>query len=250
MTGPEAAGLKQRIRAGEKTLGGLLRLPGEFLVELAGVAGFDHVLIDLEHGPADLVALQHHIAAAEAHGLDVLVRVGAGDPGLVLRVLDLGATGIVVPHVDTAADARAAVAAAHYPPLGARGFATYSRAGGFGAASIADHLRRSAERTVVVVMAETPRACANAAEIAAVEGVDSVMVGPADLSVAMGLTGGAAEPDVRAATEAVRAAAAGAGKAMTTIVNDPAQAAAAPPGLVVYNLAHVLLRTFRSLTAL
>ncbi|GGV17098.1 hypothetical protein GCM10010182_42680 [Actinomadura cremea] len=243
-------GLKERIRAGETSLGGLLRLPGEFLVELAAVAGLGHVLIDCEHGPADLVALQRHIVAAEAHGLDVLVRVGSGDPGLILRVLDLGATGIVVPHVDTAEDARAAVAAAHYPPLGTRGFATYSRAGRFGATSIADHLRRSAERTVVVVMAETPEACANAPEIAAVEGVDAVMVGPADLSVAMGLTGGAAEPAVRAATEAVRSAAAGAGAAMMTIVNDPAQAAAAPPGLVVYNLAHVLLRTFRSLTAL
>ncbi|MFF5258000.1 HpcH/HpaI aldolase/citrate lyase family protein [Actinomadura viridis] len=241
--------LRQRLRSGEPLLGGLLRMPGEALVEIAGIAGLDFVLVDCEHGPADLVALQHHITAAAAHGLPVLVRVGADDPGLVLRVLDLGATGIVVPHVDTADQARAAVTAAHYPPLGGRGFATYSRAGRFGAVPIAEHLRRAAEETLVVVMAETPSACANASEILAVEGVDAVWVGPADLSVAMGLTGGGAEPAVQAAIASVRAAARDAGRSVMTIVDSPGRAAAAPPGLIVYNLAHILLATFRDLAA-
>jgi 4-hydroxy-2-oxoheptanedioate aldolase len=240
--------VKRRVRAGETLVGGLLRMPGEFLVELAGVAGLDYVVIDCEHGPADLVALQHHLTAAQAHGLPVLVRVGQDDPGLVLRVLDLGAAGIIVPHVDTPEDARRAVAAAHYPPLGERGFATYSRAGRFGAASIPGHLRDTADRTLVVVMAETPRACDNASAILAVDGVDAIMVGPADLSVAMGLTGGAAEPAVQEGIARVRAAAAESGTPVMTIVNAPPQAAAAPPGLIVYNLAHVLLTAFRTLT--
>jgi 4-hydroxy-2-oxoheptanedioate aldolase len=242
-------GLKRRLLAGQTLLGGLVRLPAETLVELAGVAGLDYVVLDCEHGPADLVAAQHHIAAAEAYGLDVLVRVAPDDPDLVLRVLDLGATGILVPHVDTPEDARRAVAAAHYPPRGGRGFATYSRAGRYGQVTIAEHLAGAAERTLVAVMAETPAACANAPELLAVDGVDAVMMGPADLSVAMGSTAGAADPAVRAATERVREAARASGVAMMTIVNDPAAAAAAPPGLIVYNLTHVLLSTFRTLAA-
>lgn len=240
--------MKDRLRAGERLLGGLLRLPSEPLVELAGVAGLDFVVLDCEHGPTDLVPLQQHVVAAQAHGLGVLVRTGAAEPALVLRVLDLGADGVIVPHVDTADQARAAVAAAHYPPLGERGFATYSRAGRFGARGIAEHLERSAATTIVVPMLETPSACAAAAEILAVPGVDAVLVGPADLSVAMGLTGGVAEPAVAGALREVAAAAARAGKPMVSIVGTVEAAREAPPGAVVYNLAHVLLRTFSALT--
>lgn len=232
--------LKQRLRSGERLLGGLLRLPAETLVEMAGVAGLDFVVLDCEHGPADLVPLQQHVVAAQAHGLGVLVRVGAAEPALVLRVLDLGADGVIVPHVDTAEQARAAVAAAHYPPLGKRGFATYSRAGRFGARGIAEHLEQAAETTVVVPMLETPEACAAAPEILAIPGVDSVLVGPADLAVALG---GAAEPAVAQALDAVSAAAESAGKPMTSIVGTREQARQAPHGLVIYNITHVLLHT-------
>ncbi|MBB4683436.1 HpcH/HpaI aldolase family protein [Amycolatopsis jiangsuensis] len=239
--------LKQRLGSGERLLGGLLRLPSEFLVELAGVAGFDFVVLDCEHGPADLVPLQQHVIAARAHGLGVLVRVGSGEPALVLRVLDLGADGVIAAHVDTVDQARETVAAAHYPPLGGRGFATYSRAGRFGARGIAEHLERTAETTVVVPMIETPEAVAAAPEIFAVPGVDAVLVGPADLSVASGLTGGASEPRVRQALRDVAAAAERVGKPMVSIVGSAREAEDAPPGAVVYNLAHVLLGTFREL---
>ncbi|SFO99671.1 HpcH/HpaI aldolase family protein [Amycolatopsis rubida] len=241
--------LKHRLGKGNRLLGGLLRMPSETLVETAGVAGLDFVVLDCEHGPADLVPLQQHVVAAQAHGLGVLVRVGAAEPALVLRVLDLGADGVIVPHVDTPEQARAAVAAAHYPPLGERGFATYSRAGRFGARGVEEHLARSAETTLVVPMLETPAACAAAAEILAVPGVDSVLVGPADLSVALGLTGGGAEPAVAQAIDEVAAAAAVAGKPMTSIVGTTEQARNAPPGPVVYNLAQVLLATFAGLAA-
>ncbi|WP_037357355.1 HpcH/HpaI aldolase family protein [Amycolatopsis orientalis] len=239
--------LKQRLRSGERLLGGLLRLPAETLVEMAGVAGLDFVVLDCEHGPADLVPLQQHVVAAQAHGLGVLVRVGANEPALVLRVLDLGADGVIVPHVDTVEQARAAVEAAHYPPLGKRGFATYSRAGRFGARSGAEHLEKAAETTVVVPMLETPEACAAAPEILALPGIDSVLVGPADLAVALGLPGGAAEPAVGQAIAAVSAAAESAGKPMTSIVGTREQARRSPPGAVIYNLAHVLLHTLTDL---
>ena len=126
------ASLKARAESGERLMGVLLRMPGEELVEMAAVAGFDFVLVDCEHGPADVVALRQHVALAGVHRVPVVVRVGESDPGMILRALDQGAEGILAPHIDSAPDARALVSAAHYPPIGIRGFATYSRAGRFG----------------------------------------------------------------------------------------------------------------------
>ena len=121
--------LRKRILAGERVCGVLLRMPSEELVEMLAVAGFDFILIDCEHGPADVSALRQHIAAAAMHGADVLVRVGEGEDALILRALDSGAAGVVVPHLDSLEQARDVVAAAHYPPRGRRGFATYGRRG-------------------------------------------------------------------------------------------------------------------------
>lgn len=241
--------LKHRLVAGETLLGGIVRMPAEQLVELGAISGLDYVVIDCEHGPADLIALQHHLALADAHQLPVLVRVGYCDPGLVLRVLDLGAAGIIVPHVDTAADAEAAVAAAHYPPLGRRGFATSTRAGRFGAVLPAEHLKTATESTLVVVMIETDAGCRNAASILAIDGVDAVLCGPADLAVSLGLSGGASEPEVQQRLHDVQSQALSVGRHVMTLISNAAAAAAAPRGLIVYNLTHVVLQSFRELVA-
>ncbi len=242
--------LKARLRSGERLLGVLLRLPNESLVELAGHSGFDVVVLDCEHGPVDGVALQHHVAAAESVGLEVLVRTGGADPGEVLRVLDLGVAGIVVPHVRDAGAARAAVAAAHYPPLGSRGFASYTRAGRYGVVPAAEHLRRTAERTVVVVMVEDADGVANAGGSLAVEGVDAVLVGPADLAVSLGVLDGPDDAEVRRATAHVHAEAGRRGRSVVVVVGSrPAAAAAFDDGahLVVYNTQSVLTGVFAEL---
>ncbi|MFI2781300.1 HpcH/HpaI aldolase/citrate lyase family protein [Streptomyces sp. ALB3] len=240
--------LKARLAAGERLYGVLLRLPSETLVEMAGVAGLDYVVIDCEHGPADTAVLQHHLTAAAAQGIDVLVRVGTSEPALALRCLDMGAAGLIHPHVDSAQDARRAVAATHYPPLGTRGFATYSRAGRFGTVSAADHVSASRD-TVVVAMVETERACAAAGEIAATEGVDAVLVGPADLAADCSFPRRDVIEDLVADVHrATRAA----DRAVMAIVPDAEGARAAERAgaqLVLHNMAHVLMDTFRSLTA-
>ncbi|MFJ4439072.1 HpcH/HpaI aldolase/citrate lyase family protein [Streptomyces sp. NPDC088923] len=239
--------LKRRLADGERLYGALLRLPSETLVEMAGVAGLDYVVIDCEHGPADMTALQHHLTAAAARGLDVLVRIGTGEPSLALRCLDLGAAGIIHPHVDSADEAREAVAADHYPPLGRRGFATYSRAGRFGTVTAKEHLA-AAEDTLVVVMVETEKACASAGEILATEGVDAVLVGPADLAADCGFPGGEA---VAAMTAEVHRTAVAAGRRVMTIVPGTEAARAAERAgadLVLFNMTHVLMDTFRALT--
>ncbi|MFD3730383.1 HpcH/HpaI aldolase/citrate lyase family protein [Streptomyces sp. NPDC058632] len=240
--------LKQRLADGEQLRGALLRLPSETLVEMAGVAGLDYVVIDCEHGPADTALLQHHLTAAAAHGIDVLVRVGSAEPTFALRCLDLGAAGLIHPHVDSREDARRAVAASHYPPWGERGFATYSRAGRFGTVTAADHVAASRE-TLVVTMIETRRACDDAEAIAGTDGVDAVLVGPADLAADCGFP----EPGVIDGLIARAHDAARANKraVMTIVPSLDAARAAERQGfqLIVSNMAHVLMDTLRSLAA-
>ena len=240
--------LRLRASAGEKLLGVLLRMPNEELVEMSAVAGCDFVVVDCEHGPADGVALRQHIATAAAYGVATIVRVGEGDGGAILRALDQGAQGVLVPHLDSAADAVATVQASHYPPVGARGFATYNRAGRFGATDRDHHRERLADETLVIGMIESPAGVAAVADIAATDGIDGIMIGPSDLFAATG-------PDdlpVAEATDLVNRAVAEAGILRMDIVGtrDAANAAfSAGAQLVVYNVTDVLMRTLTEVLA-
>jgi 4-hydroxy-2-oxoheptanedioate aldolase len=232
---PDLRPLKARLAAGEPLLGALLRLGSEELVEMVAVSGFDFVLLDTEHGPADVTELRRHLVLAETHGVPVLVRVGGSEPALVLRVLDAGAQGVVAPHVDTPEQAAALVAAAHYPPTGVRGFATYGRAGRFGLVDAAAHARRAAAETLVFGMIESPAGVARAAAIAATPGLDGIMVGTADLRAAST----AADPDPAESLAEVHRVLADVGCYRMDIVNGQAQATASfadGAQLVVYNL--------------
>lgn len=240
------APLRRRVLAGERVCGVLLRMPSEELVEILAVAGFDFILIDCEHGPADVVPLRQHIAAAAMHGVDVLVRVGEREDALILRALDSGAAGIVAPHLDSAEQAREVVAAAHYPPRGRRGFATYGRAGSFGAVSGPDHKARMAEETLVIGMIESPAAVSAAAEIAAVEGLDGILLGAADLAASSG-PGDPSVPDSRARVNAALAAAGSLRLDLVGSTEAAAQAYDDGAHLVAYNLTHVLMAQFAAL---
>lgn len=243
-----APSLRARARAGERLIGALLRMPGEELVEMLAVAQFDFVLIDGEHGPADIIVLRQHIAVAAAHGVPVIVRVGEGDPGMILRVLDQGAQGILAPHIDDPAGAAAVVAAAHYPPVGTRGFATYSRAGRFGETDAAEHRDWYLQNTLVLGMIESPAGVAAAEGIARTPGLDGIMIGPADLAASSGPD----DPSVAVASARVNRAVAVAERLRMDIVGTPEAAAAAfadGAHLVVYNLAHSLMGHLRGLRA-
>jgi len=245
---PEGPSLKARLAAGEPLLGALLRLGTEELVEMVAVSGFDFVLLDTEHGPADVTELRRHLVLAEAHGVPVLVRVGGHEPAAVLRVLDAGAEGVVAPHVDTPEQAAALVASAHYPPAGERGFATYGRAGRFGLVDAGEHLRRAAERTLVIGMVESPAGVARTAEIVRTPGLDGIMVGTADLRA----SSTADDPDPAASLAAVHREVAAAGRSRMDIVSGPAQASAAfadGAHLVVYNLTATLMGHLAELRA-
>ncbi|HEU4997897.1 MAG TPA: aldolase/citrate lyase family protein [Lapillicoccus sp.] len=237
--------LKSRLQSGDHLVGALVRMPCEEVVEMLAVAGMDFVLIDCEHGPADTLALRSHIALAQVHGVPVLVRPGEREPATILRALDHGAQGIVAPHIDSAQEARDLVGAAHYPPVGHRGFATYPRAGRFGTVS-ADAHRAAAVETLVVAMLESPGAATRSAEILGVPGIDGYLIGVADLAASTG----AQDPSFAESVAAIHRGAAEVGSWRAELAGseeDAERVLDAGARLVVYNVAQVLMRVFAGL---
>ena len=244
------SGLARGLEQGEQLLGMMITMPDPKLVEVAGLVGFDLVVLDTEHGPGDHLSLGQHIVAARSVGLQVLVRVG--HPAEILRALDLGANGIIAPHVSTVEAAQEVVRAASYPPLGERGFASSTRAGSYGLVSPEEHVATSERDTVVIVMIEDATAVASVRDIAAVPGLSGLFVGPADLASSLGRPGRVTDPDVRAAIEQVHDAAHTAGLGAVSIVNDVPTAVAhfaAGSDVVVYNSQAAVLAMAKDLLA-
>ena len=175
-------------------LGTWIKLPAVESVELMALAGFDFVVIDLEHSALSIETAFHHIGVALLSGVSPIVRIPAVDGGIMQRLLDAGAEGIMVPHVDTPEQARAAARAMRFPPLGTRGVGSTSRAGAWGAVSREDYLRYGQEEVVFIAQIESAEAARNASAIAAVDGVDALLIGAADLSTSEGKT--ESHPDV------------------------------------------------------
>lgn len=190
------------------TLGTWIKLSSPESVEIMAYAGFDFVVIDLEHTTLDLGAASTHIALARALGVDPLVRVPDHGLSVIQRVLDAGAAGVVVPHVDTVEQARAVVRATCFPPRGVRGSGGTSRAGRWGLLPRADYLGYGNDQVLCVVQLESDVAIENAAEILAIEGIGAAFVGTADLSMSMGVAAGSDEVEglVASALEAAAAA--------------------------------------------
>lgn len=212
--------LAERIRRGDALAGLAVKMPAPSLVEAAGFAGLDFVLIDTEHGAGGGVELEHHLRAADAAGIAALVRVSGPTPGEILHALDAGACGIVVPHVCERATAEAAVRAAHYPPRGRRGLALSTRAGRHGFAATAEHLERASRETAVLVQIEDAEAVGHEHEILSVEGVDAVFLGLGDLSISMGHPGRSDAAEVGRAVEGIVAAARGLERAVMAVADD------------------------------
>jgi 4-hydroxy-2-oxoheptanedioate aldolase len=212
-----ASSLADRLRAREPLAGVFAAMPATTAIETAGRLGYDLAIVDTEHGPSGPLELERHLRAAEAAGLPVLVRVPAPDPAPVQWALDGGAAGVIVPHVLDAAGAERIVELAAYPPRGRRGFATITRAGGYGRSDWAAHVERAARETVVVAMIEDAEAVPRAPDILTVHGVSAVLIGAADLALSMGHAAEPRHPEVEAAVDAVIAAAAQAGVPVLTV---------------------------------
>ena len=201
-----AADSGESVREGQGdavALGLIVKIPAAGTVELAGHAGFDHVLIDTEHGPSDMVEIENHVRAAESAGIRALVRVSDCKSPDILRVLDAGARGVIVPHVITAADVESAVALTSYPPHGRRSLALSTRAGRHGTRTVPEHLDAARREIQLIIQIEDAEALENVPEILATEGLGGVFIGPTDLSASLGMPGQVDDPVVSDAIESV-----------------------------------------------
>ncbi len=175
---------KKRVSTGEATFGIFLGLATPMSIEIAAIAGLDWVLLDLEHGPGSEDQVGSVVTTAGAYGITSLVRVESDDRIRINRVLDAGIAGVMVPRVENAAQVREIVTHFSTPPFGDRGVATYNRGALWG--QDIGFLDRASQATCIIQI-ETVGALDSVADIAAIDGVDILFVGPADLSFALGV---------------------------------------------------------------
>jgi 4-hydroxy-2-oxoheptanedioate aldolase len=227
---PHAAGrsrISERVRAGEAALGAFLNLGSPLAAELCARAGFDWLLIDLEHGAgteADLLALVHAVEGASGPGgshAAALVRPEEGTRLRVGRALDLGAEGIMIPRLERPDEIERVVSWLRYPPAGARGVALLTRGAELGEVGHGDVVGLN-ERVLGIIQIESPLAVANASAIAAIDGVDVLFVGPTDLSHSLGVPGFFDAPVYLEALGAVVRACREHGKAPGILLRSPA----------------------------
>ena len=203
---------KQALKARQPQIGLWVGLADPYVTEALATTGFDWLLIDAEHGPNDLRTVLAQLQAVAAHPTHAIVRPPVGDVALIKQYLEIGAQTLLIPMVDSAEQAARMVAATRYPPRGIRGV------GSAGARSsrwsgVPRYLQSADDQMCVLVQVETATGLANLAEIAAVDGVDGVFFGPADLSASMGFLGQPAHPEVVAAMTQGVATVRAAGKA-------------------------------------
>lgn len=194
--------LRAHFESDEIAIGTAVTFADAAISELSAEAGYDFVWIDTEHAPFDLNTALQHVVACRGTGAAPFIRVLKNDADIIKPVLDLAPAGIIVPRVNSAAEARAAVAACRYPPIGVRGFGP-RRGARFGATSRLAYLAEVAYDPILAIQVEHIEAVENIDEILAVEGVDIICIGPNDLSGSLGKLGQIDEPEIATAIECV-----------------------------------------------
>jgi 2-keto-3-deoxy-L-rhamnonate aldolase RhmA len=195
------ASFRQRLLSGERLIGTFIKTPSPIVAEVLSLTDLDCLCFDAEHAPFDRLTLDGALAMTRAARMPSLVRVPTASSEHILNALDCGATGIVAPHIRSAAEAAAFAKACRYG-AGGRGYAGSSRAAGYTTRSMAEHQAHSAAETVVIAQIEDPEAVDDIEAIAAVEGIDALFIGRVDLTVAYG-TASQDDPQVIAAMERV-----------------------------------------------
>lgn len=189
---------KAKIKAGEAVYGCFTRYPEAGIVELLAHQGFDFITFDAEHGTIEPRDCEHMTRAAEVRGVTPLVRVPTNQTPVILRYMDVGTMGVQVPWVGTAEEAERAVQAVKYFPRGTRGMAGVRAANYAQQVPLAEYVSEANRETMVILQIESQEGVRNASEIAAVDGVDVIFIGPMDLSQSFGHPGQPGHPDVQA----------------------------------------------------
>jgi 2-dehydro-3-deoxyglucarate aldolase len=201
---------RRALLDGRPLIGCWLSLGSPITTEVVGVAGFDWLLLDAEHAPNDVLSLVPQLMALKDSRSAPVVRPPWNDAVVIKRLLDVGCHNFLIPMVETAEQARVAVAATRYPPQGTRGVSVSQRSNRYGA--VPGYFESINDNLTIVVQIESRAGVEAAAEIAAVDGVDALFVGPSDLAAACGHLGRPGHPEVQAAIAQVQAAARAAGK--------------------------------------
>jgi 2-keto-3-deoxy-L-rhamnonate aldolase RhmA len=196
--------LKEKIKAGKKTAGAWVQLASPFTAEIFSSAGFDWLMLDMEHAPGDILTLVSQVHAMKGTDSVPLVRTPWNDFVAIKKILDAGAQGVLIPYVNNKEEAELAVKTCKYPTEGIRGVAGSPRAAGYGM-NIGNYLQRANDEIFIMIAVETPEAVKNLDEILEVEGLDGIFIGPMDLASSMGYFGNPSEPEVQAAIREVEA---------------------------------------------
>jgi 4-hydroxy-2-oxoheptanedioate aldolase len=214
---------KAALRAGRPQLGIWNSLCSNFSTEVIAGAGFDCIVLDMEHAPNEVFGVLSQLQAiAPYEGVSAIVRTPWNDPVIIKRVLDVGAQTLLIPYVQNVDEARRAVAATRYPPDGFRGVAVATRANRWG--RVKDYFKRVNDELCVIVQLETSVALEHLEAIAALDGIDCIFIGPSDLSASLGHLGNAQAPEVRTAIEDAFARTKQAGKAAGILMTVEADA--------------------------
>ena len=213
------AQFKEKLARGEAVVGPWITLSDPAVVEIIGRAGFDFLLIDGEHAPFDETGLRNALIACDNTPSEAVVRVRANEEPRIKLALDLGAMGVMVPMVNSVDDARQAVNAAKYPPLGGRGLGPWRAADYY--RGYDDYVARADAETALIIQIEHRRAVAAIDDIIAVPGVDAIFIGPADLTASLGRGTDTGNPDTMAAIERVAESCRAAGMAMAIDAANP-----------------------------
>jgi 4-hydroxy-2-oxoheptanedioate aldolase len=213
--------VKERLAAGRKALGCWLQCESIIAAELIGHIGYDFAIIDHEHAPGNFVSAIGLMQAAGASGTPVMMRVPWNDPVYLKRALDTGVEGVMIPMIETAEQARAAVAACRYPPRGIRGNATGSIRGADFGLSQSRYLDTAHDNLVIMCQVETLKTVEAIPEIAKVEGVDVLFIGPNDLASSIGKPSHFEDPEVMALLARAERAIKAAGKPLAAVPYGP-----------------------------
>lgn len=211
--------VKWLLKERKKTIGAWLQAASPITAEIFGKAGFDFAMVDMEHGPGDIMTLIGQLQALAKYDVAPFARAPWNDPVMIKKMLDAGLYGILIPYVSTKEEAEAAVRACKYPLEGIRGIAPSPRAGGYGMNGNL-YLENANEQLVVMTAMETPEAVAHIDEIVQVSGLDGIFIGPMDLATSMGHFCDPKHPEVQEAIKKIETAVKGSGKFLGTVAGD------------------------------
>lgn len=212
--------IKEKLQQGQPVVGPFIKACSPALIEILGLTGFDYALLDMEHSPVSVEQLEHLVRAAETTGLCPFVRASGISEAEILHPLDKGAVGLLVPMVNTKAEAEQVVHCAKYAPVGARGMDIYARSARYGAIPKAEYFAKANQETILAVQIEGTQGLENLDDILKVAQIDIVYIGPYDLSQSLGIPGQVQDPRVVEKIEVITTRTKESGKCVGIYVDD------------------------------